>query len=70
MSRRVRMWVLVAVAVFFIVNVAGGIYAALLGEPIHAGVHTALTFLAIAFVMVLRRKSQARADGYRVPSGR
>ena len=41
MTRRSRLWGVAAVA-FVLINVAGGIYAAVMGEPLHAATHIAL----------------------------
>jgi hypothetical protein len=45
MIRRRKGWRVVAVlaaALFLVINLAGGVYAALLGELVHAGIHAAL----------------------------
>lgn len=41
MSRRVLFWIAIAIVV---INVAGGIYAYMTNEPMHAFVHGALAF--------------------------
>jgi hypothetical protein len=67
MSRRAKIWLLVA-ALFFVINLGGTVVAALAREPIHAGIHAGLTILTIVAVVVLRRRSPA-TTGYRVSSG-
>jgi hypothetical protein len=44
MTRRAKIWRVVAV-LFVVVNLAGGVYAALRGEVLHAGIHAALMLL-------------------------
>jgi len=48
MTRRSKVWQVVAVVaavLFFLVNVAGGVYAAARGELLHAGIHAGLLLL-------------------------
>ena len=46
MTRRTTLW-LTAAALFTAVNLAGAVYAAVLGEPLHAGAHVALILLGL-----------------------
>ena len=66
MSRRARILWLVAALVSLVINVLGGLYAAVLGEPVHAGIHTVLVFVSVAAIMVLRRRArqQQRVASY------
>ena len=47
MPSRLRVW-RAAAAAFIAINVAGGLYAAATGEPMHAAVHAVLLILGIA----------------------
>jgi hypothetical protein len=53
MASRRRVW-RAAAAAFIAINFAGGIYAAVVGEPMHAAVHAVLLVLGIAVYSVLR----------------
>jgi hypothetical protein len=48
MTRRSRFWARAAVA-FALINLAGGVYAAAMGEPMHAATH-AFLLVATAFL--------------------
>src|SRR4051812_3524188 len=56
MPRRSRVWRAVAAA-FIVINVAGGIYAAVIGESMHAAVHLVLLVLGIGAYSVMRTRS-------------
>ena len=62
MTRRTTLW-LTAAALFTAVNLAGAVYAAVLGEPLHAGAHVALTVIGLcwAWWLVSRPGRQAGA---------
>ena len=47
----------IAAAAFTIINFAGFIYAGVMGEPMHAAVHAALTVLGGMFFGVLQMRS-------------
>ena len=49
MNRRARIWLVVAV-LFTIINVLGGVVAALRAELVHTGIHVALALLGEYFV--------------------
>ena len=50
MTRRARIIWTTGAGIFTVINLGGGIYAAAMGEPLHAGAHVALTFVgAYAF---------------------
>jgi hypothetical protein len=49
MTRRSKIWLVVAV-LFTIVNLAGGVMAALAGEVLHAGLHAGLVLVGEFFV--------------------
>ena len=50
MTRRAQTLWTVGAGVFTLINLGGGIYAAVMAEPLHAGLHIALTFVgAYAF---------------------
>jgi hypothetical protein len=59
MTRRARLW-LVAAALFTLANLAGAVYAALLGELRHGGLHVVLALLG-AYV-VSRLTADPRRD--------
>lgn len=59
--RRSRVW-RAAAAAFIAINVAGGIYAVAIGEPMHAAVHAVLLVLGIAVYSVTRMRSPAAAN--------
>jgi len=61
MSRRSNVWVAVA-AVFFFINFAGGLFAAVQGERAHAGVHTVLLVLGASYVRRLWRRRSVVPD--------
>ena len=44
MTRRAKIWLAVAV-LFTVINVLGGVFAALQGELAHTGIHVALALL-------------------------
>lgn len=56
MIRRSGAW-LVAATVFMLVNAGGGVYAAIMREPIHAAVHGLLTLVGL---YAMYRISQSR----------
>ena len=56
MPSRGRVWRAVA-AGFILINLAGGFYAAFVGEPMHAAVHGVLLVLGIAVYSVFRTRS-------------
>ena len=60
MTRRSKVW-LVAAVLFTLVNVAGGVYAAVQGELLHTGVHAALVLLGAYFVRRLIPRRSARS---------
>ena len=53
---RTRVWWGVAV-LFTLINLAGGVWAFLQGEPVHCGIHAGLTVLGayLSFKLVPRR---------------
>jgi hypothetical protein len=57
MTRRSKVWLVVAV-LFMLVNLAGGVMAALQGEVLHAGMHAVLVLVGQFFVyrLVSRRR--------------
>jgi hypothetical protein len=59
MTRRSRIWLVVAV-LFSLVNLAGGVYAAAEGEPLHAGIHVVLLLFGVALVRRLAAGRDAR----------
>ena len=68
MVRRRTLWK-VAAALFTLGNLAGALYAAVLREPMHAGVHVVLTILGAYWMWILAtrtarqaRPSEQRAD--------
>jgi hypothetical protein len=65
MTRRSRLWARAAV-VFAFINLAGGVYAAVMGEPVHAATH-ALLLAATAFLWwrLSPQPDQAELDGAR-----
>lgn len=60
MARRIKLWPVVVV-VFLVANVAGGIYAAVQGELLHACLHAVLTIPAayLAWRLVAPRDGRA-----------
>ncbi len=54
MIRRPRMWMAVAV-LFTLVNVAGGVYAAVIGEVLHCLLHVVLTLVGGLWILLLAR---------------
>ena len=60
MAQRSRLWRAAGVA-FIVINVAGGIYAAAVGEPMHAAVHAILLVIGIAAYSAFRAR-QSDAD--------
>ncbi|HJP58836.1 MAG TPA: hypothetical protein VJ865_02515 [Gemmatimonadaceae bacterium] len=58
MPSRGRLW-RAAAAAFIAINLAGGIYAAVIGEPMHAAVHVVLLVLGIAAYSVFRARPAA-----------
>jgi hypothetical protein len=56
---RSRIWVPAAI-VFTLVNLLGGVYAAAMGEPIHAGVHAVLLLVGLPFMWRLLPKGSTR----------
>jgi len=66
MTRRLGFWRIAAV-IFLIANAAGAIYAAALGQQMHAEMHLALfgaAFVGYAFA----RAAQTRTDRFAAPS--
>ena len=62
MTGRSKIW-LAAAVVFFFVNLAGGVMAAIMGERQHAGLHAVLLVLGAVYVRrVWRRKESANTD--------
>jgi hypothetical protein len=63
MLRRTTLWQ-AAAALFSALNVAGGAYAAALGEPLHAGTHGALALLGAlaAWPLAARRSAPNAVD--------
>ncbi len=61
MARRIKLWPVVVV-VFLVGNVAGGVYAAMQGELIHACVHGLLTIPALYFAWRLVPPREARVE--------
>ena len=59
MPRRSRIWIALAV-LFTLGNIAGGVYAGMMGEMRHAGIHVVLAAIGayVAWLMATRR-----ADG-------
>ncbi len=55
-SPRTRVWWGVAV-VFTLINLAGGVWAYMMGEAVHCGIHAGLTVLGayLSFKLVPRR---------------
>jgi hypothetical protein len=47
MAQRSRRW-RIGAAVFIVINIAGAVFAAVMGEPLHASVHVALTLVGAA----------------------
>lgn len=62
MALRSKSWMVVAV-LFTLVNVVGGVWAAWLGEQVHAGVHVALTLLGVYWVRWLNAGGSQRDEG-------
>lgn len=63
MTRRFKVWrvvAMVAAVLFFLVNVAGGVYAVALAEPLHAGIHAGLLLLGAYPVWRLTQRRDAR----------
>lgn len=58
MTRRSKVWWVVAV-VFSLVNLAGAIFAALQGEPVHTGIHGGLLLIGGYLVWRLAPKRVA-----------
>ncbi len=67
MSRRSKIWLVLAV-LFTIANFGGGVFAAMEGEPVHAGGHAALLLLGAYLTLRAWRKgasaAPALADDY------
>lgn len=57
---RSRLW-RVARAAFIAINLAGGLYAAATGEPMHAAVHAVLLVLGISIYSAVRSRSRDAA---------
>lgn len=60
MTPRTRVWWLVAV-LFTLINAAGAVYALLVNEPIHCGIHAGLTILGAYLTWKLAPR---RVDSY------
>jgi hypothetical protein len=60
---RSRLW-RAAGAAFIAINLAGGLYAAAVGEPMHAAVHVVLLVLGISIYSAVRSRS---GDGTALP---
>lgn len=67
MKRRIPVGLVLAV-LFALLNAAGGVYAGMMGEPRHAGVHVALTLAGAYAVWVLLARRRA-GDGALRPAG-
>ena len=63
MTRRITLW-LAAATLFTAGNLAGAVYAALVGEPLHSGAHVALMLLGLYWAWRLL----TRAGGHGQPS--
>ena len=61
MNLRSKKWKIGA-AVFTAINVAGAIYAAVLGEPGHAAVHGVLALLVVVFYLRPRGGARSTTD--------
>jgi hypothetical protein len=61
MSRRSNIWVVVA-SLFFFINFAGGMIAAVQGEFLHAGVHAGLLVLGAYYVRRIWRRNSVVPD--------
>ncbi len=62
MTKRSKIWVAVAV-IFTLINLGGGIYAAVLAEGLHAATHAVLTVVGVYILRrLLRSTSQASAS--------
>jgi hypothetical protein len=59
MSRRSKIWRVVAV-LFTLLNAAGAVWAAVMGEPLHCALHVVLTLLGGFWLLVLARGRSAR----------
>ena len=55
MNRRSRIWWVVAV-LFTLINLGGGVFAAVQGEGLHAGVHIILLFFGAAWMWGLAQR--------------
>jgi hypothetical protein len=55
MSRRSKLW-RAGIAAFIAINLAGGIYAAAMGEARHAAVHAVLLMLGVAIYSAFRTR--------------
>lgn len=64
MTRRSKVWLVVA-GLFLIVNVGGAIFAAAVGEPLHALLHVALVFPGAYLVWRLAPNRHTRRIGHR-----
>lgn len=60
MTRRFDAWMVGAV-LFTLVNIGGGIYAAMLDEPMHAAVHAGLTLVGVYLMLRLARRGERQA---------
>jgi hypothetical protein len=67
MTRRSKIWLALAV-LFSVVNFAGGVYAAVQGELLHAGVHAVLFLLGAYPVLRLTSGSDEHRSRRRVES--
>ena len=63
MIRRSKAWLVVGV-LFFFINFAGGIFAAVQGEVLHAGVHAALLVVGYYYARRIWRRG-----GLAIPAG-
>lgn len=60
MTRRTRIWLVVA-SVFTAINVGGGVYAAVMREGPHAGIHIVLTAVGVYWMWRLMARSRQQA---------
>ncbi len=68
MTRRSKLWLVGAAVVFTIINLAGAVYAAAMGEPLHAGVHVGLLVLGAGAYLVWRVASRSRQHNLPQPA--
>ena len=61
MTRRPKFW-LIATVLFAVFNFAGGVMAAAMGEPLHAGVHGGLMLLSAYYARRIWRRAGSEID--------